>query len=289
VSDSSVTVGVPVHNGAALLSETLAGLARQTHRDLRVIVADNGSTDATPDIAARFARADSRFEHRRRETVVPPAENFRAVLALAETETFLWRAHDDTASDDFIAETRALLIARPQAVLAAAAVRQERPRPDGTLKTRAIPFRLTEGPPGSRGFAASLRTMHQGWFYGLWRTAAVTAIWDRVWAAYPHAWASDFLMLLAALSEGGIAGTNRATFVQRLVAKPGRHASQTAPRGHAVLAARRAAFLAAARAECRAETLPPLPRLRFALDLDLFASRRLCSRRRLLLARLGRG
>lgn len=289
MNDTTVTVGVPVHNGAALLGATLAGLARQTHRDLRVIVADNGSTDATPDIAARFARTDSRFEHRRREGVAPPAENFRAVLALAETETFLWRAHDDTASDDFIAETRALLMARPQAVLAATAVRQERIRPDGTLKTRAIPFRLAEGPPGSRGFAASLATMHQGWFYGLWRTAAVTAIWDRVWTAYPHAWASDFLMLLAALSEGGIAGTNRATFVQRLVAKPGRHASQTAPRGHAVLAARRAAFLAAARAECRAETLPPLPRLRFALDLDLFASRRLCSRRRLLLARLGRG
>lgn len=48
---------VPVFNGERYLAEALASIFAQTHRQLEVIVVDDGSTDATPQVAARFGDA----------------------------------------------------------------------------------------------------------------------------------------------------------------------------------------------------------------------------------------
>ena len=45
---------IPVHNGAPYLDATLASVFGQTHRPLEVIVVDDGSTDASADIARRY-------------------------------------------------------------------------------------------------------------------------------------------------------------------------------------------------------------------------------------------
>lgn len=47
----TITVVVPVHNGAATLADTLTSLERQTVPPAQVIVIDDGSTDASADIA----------------------------------------------------------------------------------------------------------------------------------------------------------------------------------------------------------------------------------------------
>ncbi|MFQ5785990.1 MAG: glycosyltransferase, partial [Alphaproteobacteria bacterium] len=41
-----------VRNGAAYIEQALAGLAGQSRGDFTLLVADNASTDATPDILA---------------------------------------------------------------------------------------------------------------------------------------------------------------------------------------------------------------------------------------------
>lgn len=56
-----ISVIVPVFNGAATLAATLRSALAQTHRDIEVIVIDDGSTDETPAIAARIAASDSRL------------------------------------------------------------------------------------------------------------------------------------------------------------------------------------------------------------------------------------
>jgi CDP-glycerol glycerophosphotransferase len=56
-----ITVVVPIYNVEAYLDECLESLAGQTLRDLEVVMVDDGSTDASAEIAERFAERDGRF------------------------------------------------------------------------------------------------------------------------------------------------------------------------------------------------------------------------------------
>lgn len=60
VSAELVTVIVPAYNSEDSLDETLRSVRGQTHRNLEIIVVDDGSTDGTARIAARHAAADAR-------------------------------------------------------------------------------------------------------------------------------------------------------------------------------------------------------------------------------------
>ena len=50
------SIVVPAFNVSATLAETLTSLLAQTYASFEIIVVDDGSTDDTPLIAARFAR-----------------------------------------------------------------------------------------------------------------------------------------------------------------------------------------------------------------------------------------
>lgn len=52
---SLVSVIVPVYNGAAYLAEAIESARQQTYTPLEIIVIDDGSTDASVEIAGRFA------------------------------------------------------------------------------------------------------------------------------------------------------------------------------------------------------------------------------------------
>lgn len=49
-----VSVVIPAYNAATTLPETLDSVFRQSFADLEVIVVDDGSTDATPDVLATY-------------------------------------------------------------------------------------------------------------------------------------------------------------------------------------------------------------------------------------------
>ncbi|HEU6446894.1 MAG TPA: glycosyltransferase [Verrucomicrobiae bacterium] len=58
---SSISVIVPVFNGAPFIAETLESVRTQTFREIEVIVVDDGSTDNTAEIVQKFCAEDSRF------------------------------------------------------------------------------------------------------------------------------------------------------------------------------------------------------------------------------------
>ena len=47
---------VPVYNGERFLSQALDSVLAQTYRPLEVLLSDDGSTDRTPEIAARYSK-----------------------------------------------------------------------------------------------------------------------------------------------------------------------------------------------------------------------------------------
>jgi glycosyltransferase involved in cell wall biosynthesis len=57
-----VSVVIPVYNGEKYLAQAIVSVLAQTHRDLELLVIDDGSTDGSRDIMERYARADSRIK-----------------------------------------------------------------------------------------------------------------------------------------------------------------------------------------------------------------------------------
>jgi glycosyltransferase involved in cell wall biosynthesis len=55
-----VSVVVPAYNAAWSLDETLASVCAQTYPDIEVLVVDDGSTDATAEVAAAWSHRDPR-------------------------------------------------------------------------------------------------------------------------------------------------------------------------------------------------------------------------------------
>jgi glycosyltransferase involved in cell wall biosynthesis len=97
-----VSVAPPVYKEATLLEESLACIVGQTMRDFEVILSDNVSTDATPEICSRYAAQDSRFRHLRLETTIGPIENFLFVRDQATAPYFLRRVQDDLSAETYL-------------------------------------------------------------------------------------------------------------------------------------------------------------------------------------------
>lgn len=110
---AKVTIGVPVYNGANYLPELLASIARQTCQDYRVVISDNASTDATPEIARRAAAADPRISYHRNRINIGGNCNFDRVFGYCDTPYFVWLGHDDQIAPEFLETCLAPLEADP--------------------------------------------------------------------------------------------------------------------------------------------------------------------------------
>ena len=90
-----VSVIVPVYYGAAYLGEALASIRAQTYGRIELIVVDDGSTDASPEIAASYRPAQRvRQDHQG----AAAARNHGLKLARGELIAFLdqddwWEPH----------------------------------------------------------------------------------------------------------------------------------------------------------------------------------------------------
>jgi GT2 family glycosyltransferase len=85
-----LTVVVPVYNQAAYLGACLNSLAEQTCAEWECIVVDDGSTDASGEVAARLAARDPRIRyHRQPNSGVAAARNRGLELARGDWIAFL--------------------------------------------------------------------------------------------------------------------------------------------------------------------------------------------------------
>jgi glycosyltransferase involved in cell wall biosynthesis len=82
---------VPVFNGERYLGEALDSILKQAYRPLEIIVVDDGSTDATPAVAARYG---DRIHYVRQGNAGAPAARNRG-LSLASGEFVAFLDSDD--------------------------------------------------------------------------------------------------------------------------------------------------------------------------------------------------
>ncbi|MCM3844939.1 glycosyltransferase [Pseudonocardia sp. DR1-2] len=76
----SVSVCIPVHNGEAYLAETIRSVLEQTWRDFELVVLENGSTDASWEIATSFR--DPRVRVERNRQTLPQGDNWNRAVEL---------------------------------------------------------------------------------------------------------------------------------------------------------------------------------------------------------------
>lgn len=111
----AVSVVIPAYNAAPHIGETIASALAQTHEALEIVVIDDGSTDATPEIVA--AIADPRVRMVRQANAGIAAAR-RAGTAQARHELICYLDADDRLTPTALATLEDALRNRPEAVLA---------------------------------------------------------------------------------------------------------------------------------------------------------------------------
>jgi len=113
-SQPLVSVVIPTHNRAGLLSQTLDGVDRQTFRNFEVIVVDDGGTDRTPELIGRHSATIHYIWQQQRG---PAAARNRA-LSEAQGKLVAFLDSDDVWLPNFLAEVVGALQDAPHAALA---------------------------------------------------------------------------------------------------------------------------------------------------------------------------
>lgn len=105
-----VSVLIPTLNRLAYLKESLASARAQTHRDLEILVSDDGSTDGSPEYVRGVAAEDARVRLAERNPRPGLFENVNHLVALSAGEAFCILGDDDRLLPGFVEE-----LARPLA------------------------------------------------------------------------------------------------------------------------------------------------------------------------------
>lgn len=194
-----VSIGLPIYNGERWIRAALDCLLGQTYQHLEVVVCDNASTDATPDICADYAVRDRRVKYFRNERNVGtrgPRGNFCRVLSHASGEYFMWASADDWRSPTVVEECLQAFRGNPAAVLVHGPI-------DVTVGDRSIgrlknSMDLT-GPSAServRAFTSGMQ--HNAMIYGVFRRE------DLIKTKYGDHYGHDYLVCLQACLLGPV-------------------------------------------------------------------------------------
>jgi glycosyltransferase involved in cell wall biosynthesis len=113
-----ITVITPAYNAAPYIADALRSVLGQTHQDVRLVVVDDGSTDATSAVVTSFADPRLRLIWQCNAGVA--AARNRG-MAAAEGEALLFLDADDWLAPTALATLAAALDAAPEAVAAVGA------------------------------------------------------------------------------------------------------------------------------------------------------------------------
>lgn len=116
MSEPRIVIGLPVYNGQKYLRAAIESHLSQSFGDFILVVSDNGSTDATADIGAEYARADDRVKYLRSPENRGILWNHRRVMDAIESprQYFRWAGGDDIAGPGLLQAMVDVLDKRPE-------------------------------------------------------------------------------------------------------------------------------------------------------------------------------
>jgi len=106
-----LTIAIPTVNRAKLLGRAIDSALAQTSAEIEIVVSDNGSTDETAEVIARYAGRGLRtFRH---PSTINAARHGQFLMEQAHGEFFLGLSDDDFLEPEFAAEVLSLFDRRP--------------------------------------------------------------------------------------------------------------------------------------------------------------------------------
>ena len=102
LSESLLTIGVPVFNGEKTISKCIDSLRKQTFDDFKLIISDNASTDSTQKICEDYTKKDSRIHYIKQKKNIGLVPNWNFILKESTTKYFMYAAADDIWDPQFV-------------------------------------------------------------------------------------------------------------------------------------------------------------------------------------------
>jgi glycosyltransferase involved in cell wall biosynthesis len=103
-TDSVVSVGLPVRNGADRIEAAVKSVLSQDHDNLELVICDNASTDDTEEVCRALAAQDSRIVYQRHVENIGILNNFQSTLRVATGNFFRWMGDDDWLARECISK-----------------------------------------------------------------------------------------------------------------------------------------------------------------------------------------
>lgn len=192
----TVTVGMPVYNGARTLARAIDSVLAQTHQDFELVISDNASTDATASILAEYAARDPRVRVIRQPTNIGGKRNFVFVSEQANTPLFMWLGHDDWIDPAYLERCVPQIRDDSSYSLVAGLPRYYK---DGKPAYTGVTLQATDPTPAARIVSYLRQVADNGVFYGVMRTADIRRI------QFPDMLGADWMIVASLAFLGKIA------------------------------------------------------------------------------------
>src|SRR5258708_7796462 len=112
-----ITVCLPVYNGARYLASAIESVFQQSFGDFELLISDDGSTDASPEIISRYANQDQRIVCWTNADRLGLFGNYNECLRKARGKYIKPFAQDDLLDRHALRRMSSLLEARPDVAL----------------------------------------------------------------------------------------------------------------------------------------------------------------------------
>lgn len=114
----SITVALPIYNGACWIEDALHSLSKQTHKSFLIDIVDDGSSDGSAEICRRFANKNANVKFSQNKKNVGGHTNFLNILKRCNTNYIIWACQDDYWDIQFLEKLEDLLNKDKRLVLA---------------------------------------------------------------------------------------------------------------------------------------------------------------------------
>ena len=206
-----ISVIVPAYRCADTIATSLRSLTRQSWENLEILVADDASPDATPDIVAEMAAADPRIRLIRLETNGGAYAARNAALAAATGDLVTCQDADDWSHPERLRRQAEHLKARPY--LVANVSHWARATPDLRFERRPFTGRVIHFNSSSIMFHRE-RVLERAGFWDSVRFGADTEFWHRLQALFGPAAVEELPELLAIgrIREGSLSRASASAY-----------------------------------------------------------------------------